>query len=147
MDDALLVRRLERARDLQRNRHRFVQRERAPGDAIGERRSFDQLEHERGASRLFLDAIDRGDMWMVERCQELRLAVETRQPLGIAADRYRQQLERDLAVQPSVASAVDLAHAAAAEQRHDLEGADSGARGGQARAAYLNKVPRVLTGH
>ena len=86
VDDALLVRRLEGAGHLQRNRHRFVERDRAPGDAIGERRSFDQLEHERGASRLFLDAIDRGDVRMIERCEELRLAVETRQPLGIAAD-------------------------------------------------------------
>ena len=37
MDDALLVRRLERLGDLPRDRQRLVERDRAARDAIGER--------------------------------------------------------------------------------------------------------------
>jgi hypothetical protein len=47
MDDALLVRRLERLRDLPRNRQRFVHWNRALSDSIGERRTVDELQDER----------------------------------------------------------------------------------------------------
>ena len=47
MDDALLVRRLERLGDLPGDGQRFVQWKRPLRDAVGERRSFDQLQDER----------------------------------------------------------------------------------------------------
>ena len=47
MHDAVVVRRRECVGDLPCNRHRFVERDASPGDPIGERRSFDQLQHER----------------------------------------------------------------------------------------------------
>ena len=54
-------------------------------DPIGERGSFDEFEDERGAARLLFDAVNRGDMRMIERGEELGFAVESRQPIGIAA--------------------------------------------------------------
>ena len=41
MDDALLVCRFERVRDLLRDWNRFIERNSAPRDAIGKRRPFD----------------------------------------------------------------------------------------------------------
>ena len=43
MDDALLVRSLERVGDLAGDRQRLVDRERAGRDPVGERRPFDEL--------------------------------------------------------------------------------------------------------
>ena len=59
MDDALLVRRFERVGDLPRDRQRFVERNRALRDAIGERRPFDQLEDERVRRATVFEAVDR----------------------------------------------------------------------------------------
>jgi hypothetical protein len=47
VDDPLLVGRFERLRDLPRDRQRLVDGNRPVRDAIGERRSLDQFQHER----------------------------------------------------------------------------------------------------
>ena len=47
MDDALLVRRLERFGDLPRDRQRLIERNRSARDPIGERRALDQLHDQR----------------------------------------------------------------------------------------------------
>ena len=52
---------------------------------------------------------------MIERGEHLRFALEPREPSGIARERLRQDLDRDLAIELGVARAVDLAHAAGAE--------------------------------
>ena len=53
------MRRFERLGDLPRDRQRFVERDRARRDPLGERRPFDQLQHERACvRRRFLDAVD-----------------------------------------------------------------------------------------
>ena len=54
---------------------------------------------------------------MVERGEQARLARESGEPIGVRGEPGRQQLERDVAAEPRVVRAVDLAHAAAAEQR------------------------------
>ena len=58
MDDALLVRGFERLGDLPRDRQRLVERNRPPRDAVGERRSLDELHHERGGRRPSLQAMN-----------------------------------------------------------------------------------------
>src|SRR5204863_272713 len=77
VDDSAFVRRLERVDDLRGDRERFVQRNRPLRDAIGKRWSFDELENER-MSTLF-KSVHRGDVRMIERRDELRLALEARQ--------------------------------------------------------------------
>ena len=57
----------------------------------------------------------------------LRLALEAAHAArGSDAVRLGQDLERDVAVEPRVARAVDLAHAARAEGRDDLVRAEAG---------------------
>ena len=83
VDDPVLVRGFERIGDLLRYRQRFGQRDRATRDAIGERRSFDQLHHEGGRAIRVMDAVDLGDVRVVERGEQLRFALEAGETLGI----------------------------------------------------------------
>ena len=106
MDDALLVRRLERFRDLLRDRDRFVDGNRSALQALGEVLALDQLEHEEAAAvRDSFEAVDRADVGMVEGGEELRLPLEAREALGIARHLGGQHLDRHLAVELGVACA------------------------------------------
>ena len=92
MDDAVLVRGFERLGDLARDRQRLVERERRLRDAIGERR-----RPRRAPSRAhwlpsaLFEAVDLGDVRVVQRGEQLRLALEARQPLGIVRERCRAE--------------------------------------------------------
>ena len=66
MDDPAIVRRLQRVRNLPRNRQHLVWRQRARRQSIGERRPLRQLEHERLHAIVLLDAIQRRDIRMRE---------------------------------------------------------------------------------
>ena len=52
---------------------------------------------------------------MVERRQHLRLALEARQPFGIAGKGVRQHLNGDVPVEGRVPRSVDITHAAFAD--------------------------------
>ncbi len=133
MDDALRVRRFERFGNLPRDRQRLVERNRTAVDAIGERWSLDHLEHERRRMIGRLEPVDGRNIGMVERRQKIRFACEARQALRIAGEERRQNLERDVSRQLSVAGAIDFPHAAGADERDDLVGAEASA-GRQAHA-------------
>src|SRR5262245_6823646 len=64
---------------------------------------------------------------MIERSQELCLALEPREALGIERKAFRQDLDRDVAIQFRVTGAIDLAHSTRAERRDDLVRTDTGA--------------------
>jgi hypothetical protein len=61
---------------------------------------------------------------MVERGERLCLACKARQAIRISRERCRQDLDRGVAIQPRVARAIDLAHAAGANRRQDFVRAD-----------------------
>ena len=61
---------------------------------------------------------------MRQRRDRFRLALEARQRIGIVRDGLRQDLDRDVAVELPVPRLVHLAHAARAERRQDLVGAE-----------------------
>ena len=64
---------------------------------------------------------------MVERGEELRLALEARHALPVAGKCFGQQLEGDLAAEARVAGTPDLAHATHAEERNYLIWTEAGA--------------------
>jgi hypothetical protein len=66
MNDALLVRGFERLGNLMRNHQRVVDRDWPAGDAVGQRLAVDQFQYQRPRPAGILDAVDRGDMRMVE---------------------------------------------------------------------------------
>ena len=57
---------------------------------------------------------------MIQRGEQFGFALKPREPIGIVGERVGQNLDRDLALQPRVARAIHLAHAACAEQRDDF---------------------------
>ena len=99
---------------------RLVERDWSSLDAIRQRRSFDEREDQ--PARVFgvHDSVNVSDVGMVERSQNLGFALEASHAVGIAQERRGQDFERDVALERRVARAVDLAHAALAEQGEDF---------------------------
>ncbi|MEO2197919.1 MAG: hypothetical protein ABGY72_17770 [bacterium] len=66
MDDTRLVGRLQGFGDLRRNRQGLINGDRPLGDAVGEGGAFDELEDQRAGVVALLEAIDGGDIGVVE---------------------------------------------------------------------------------
>ena len=69
--------------------------------------------------------MDARDVRMIQRGEELRLALEARDALRIVAEAIRDEFDRDVASKLRVARTIDLAHPAAAERRDDFIGAEA----------------------
>ena len=93
-----------------------VERHRPARDSIGQRLALDEFEDQRGHAVGLFEPVDRADVRMIERCQDPRLAFEPRESIGIARKEARQDLDRHVAAELRVARAIDLAHAARAQQ-------------------------------
>ena len=74
--------------------------------------AFDEL-HDEGA---VFDAVDGGDVGVVERGQDFGFALEAGHALGVVAEGGRQDLDGDVALEFGVAAAVDLTHASFTQQ-------------------------------
>ena len=124
MHDPLLVRRLERLGDLSRDDNDVRDwecRVRAV-DHVFERRPFHQLHDECVDQRAaaLLDAVDRRDVRMIERRERLGLALEPGDAVAIGGKEMRQRFDGDVAIEPRVAGAIDLAHATRSQQSPDF---------------------------
>ena len=128
MDDALGMRRLERLSDLFRDTQRLVERHAAARKPFGKRRALDELHDERVGAVRFFESVHVRDVWMVQRCQQARFAAETGDPFGIEAGRIRQNLDGDLAIDPCIAAAIHLAHAADTNEGEDFGTSRDGSR-------------------
>ena len=76
-----------------------------------------------------LETINRRDVWVVERRQQLRLAIEACETIRIEREGVGDDFQRDIAMQFRIACAIDLAHAAGADLRGDLIDAKTSAGG------------------
>ena len=108
MDDPLLVRGFERLGEFCGDRQRVGQRDRAARDPLGQVLALDEFHDQRRDAVGFFGAVDRGDMWMIERGEQASLAVEAVAPRGIDAEDPWQHLDRDVAAELRVVSAIDL---------------------------------------
>ena len=121
--DAALVRGLERVGDVAGNAQGVRQWQRGRRQAIGQRGPLHQLHHDGPLGRPgVLEAVDGGDVGMAQCRERPGLALEPREPLSITSEGGRQNLDRDVAIEPGVACAKHLPHAALAEERLDLVG-------------------------
>ena len=125
VDDALLVRLFERLGDLPGDDDGLVRRQRPALQPLGEVLALRQL-HDQDVrlrpvvERHALEAVEVRDAGVVERGEDLRLALEAGEALGVVGEGLGQQLEGDLAAELRVGGAVHLAHPARAERREDL---------------------------
>src|SRR5215471_3063597 len=86
------------------------------------------------------------DVRMVQRGDALRLALEPPAELGIGGESRGQHFDGDAAIQARVAGLVDFAHAAGAEERHDLVRTETHAWGeAHGRADYAISTLQGLT--
>ena len=128
VDDPLLVRRRESMRDLRRVLRGLARRQRAGLEPLAQRFALQQLHDGVGHAVRGAEVEDREDVRVRERGDRARLALEARERLGVGRNPLRQHLERDVARQPRVARAVDLAHSSRAERSQDLVGTDARTR-------------------
>ena len=129
VDDALLVRRFERLGDLSRDRQGLVEGERATRDPLRQVVPLDQLHHQSGYAATLFQAVYGGDVWMIQRGEYFGFALEPGQSVAVRRQGWRQDLDRHLALEPGVVRAIHLPHAALAEQRGNLVGAEATACG------------------
>ena len=87
---------------------------------IRKRRSFNERENQ--PTRVFGvdDPVNGSDVGVVERSKNLGFTLKARHAFGIAQERRGQNFQRYVTLKRCVACAVDLAHAAHAEQREDF---------------------------
>ena len=134
MDDARRVRHHQRARELRtelRQRRRIHRR----SDHRGEGSALHVLHRNEAAIAKVADLVDRHDIGVVERRCGARFLFESAGGFGIARERGLEHLDGDLAAEPRIVRQVHLAHAAAADWRQDLVGADGSAEIGGLRLA------------
>ena len=128
VDDALLVGLFERLGDLPRDRDGLVDGNRPALQALREVFPLDELHGEDALAGDLLQAEEGGDVRMREGGEDLRLALEAGESVGVGGERLGQQLQRDVAPEPGVGRAPDLAHAPRAEGRDDRVGSEVGPR-------------------
>jgi hypothetical protein len=119
MHDARRMRRLQRAGALQGDFAHFFRRESPAFHSLPQRDAVDQFGGDEPGARGVSDFVDRNRVGMVECRGGARLRLKTRYTGGVRGE-VRQDLKRDLATQPGVARAVDLAHGAGAQHGQDL---------------------------
>ena len=66
---------------------------------------------------------------MIQRGEDLRFTLKSRKALRVSGKRFRQKLERDVAVKLRIARAIDLAHPTLADLGEDFVRAEAHARG------------------
>ena len=130
MDDALPVRSLQRVGNLARDADRLVRGKPALCNALSERRALDQLEHQGRRAIGVFQAVNDGDIGMVQRSQDLRLALKASQTLRVVRKVRRQDFERDLPPELGIAGAIDLAHKPRRPEARQLRRARSGGLSG-----------------
>ena len=123
------VRARQRIRDLIRRLRRHGHGRHAPAEHVVERLALDVLHRDVVDAVALADVVDDDNVGVIEARSEPGLALETGEPLGVAAELGRQHLQRDGPIEPRIARAIDLAHAAASEDAGNLIHADTCARG------------------
>ncbi len=112
MDHALLVRRLERLGDLHRHVERVLDRQRSAREPLRQVLAGDELHRDEALAFRLVQAVDRGDVRVVQRREQACLALEASHALRLGGDSLRQDLDRDVALELRVARPPHDAHPA-----------------------------------
>src|SRR4029453_3919756 len=125
MDDAFLVRHRQGVCNLTGNGQRVPQGNWTGFQAIGERRTRHQLEHDAPHVGSLFEAVYGRDGGMTERGEPASLALEPRDSLRIRQERVRKDLDGYTAPQYRVSCAIDLAHRAGPDAGKNLVWSDA----------------------
>jgi hypothetical protein len=119
VDHALLVGGLERLGDLAGDVQRVIHGHRAPRESLGQILAGDHLHGDEAQFLGTVQPVDRCDVRVVKRGQQLGLAFESLQAFRVVRQIRRQRLDRHLAVERRVDGAPDDAHPALADLVHE----------------------------
>src|SRR4029079_17192645 len=95
-------------------------RQRTVVESLGQRRAFNKLEDERDDVFAFLERVNGGDVRVIQRGADLRLALEPGDPGRVVSQRRGKHLDGDVSTKLDVARAVDVAHPAGADAGGDF---------------------------
>ena len=125
------MRRAECVGNLNRNVEGVVERQRAFLQPVGQRLAFEIFHDEKRRALLFADVVEGADVWMCELRDRAGFTIEAFAKLPIGSERFRNDFDRDRAIEPGVSRFVDLTHAAGPEDGDDLvrPEADAGVKG------------------
>jgi hypothetical protein len=125
VDEALLVRGVERLGDLGEELDRALRLERPLlGDDLGQVRALHVAHREEEDAGLLSCLVDGDDVRVIERGGDARLAQEALAKALVLRELGRDHLERDLASQALLVGTVDRTHASSADERLDAIGGD-----------------------
>ena len=124
MDDATFVRGVERLGDLNPNPARVFDRERPAHEPRLERLSVDQLHDDDLVMVQPFEAVNRRDVRMIQRREDLRFPSEPRDAVRLLGETVGEQLEGDVAAESRITRAKHSAHAAFAQLPADMVGAE-----------------------
>jgi hypothetical protein len=120
---ALFVGGVERRDDLPPDRQRVADLQ-STRDPVRQRLAFDELEDQGAHALRLLDAVNRGNVGVVQRRQRPCFAFEAGQSIRIACERTRQDLDGDVPAETGIPGAVNFAHSAFAKLAEDAVRAD-----------------------
>ena len=129
MHDSPLVGRRQAAGHLDREVSRLAPGQALPRQPPPQRLPFQKLRDQVGQALVRAHVVEDHDVGVVELAGRSGLLFEAVQPVGVACGGGQQHLERDVAADPGVMSAVHFAHSPRPEESHDLVRPQSGACG------------------
>ena len=115
MHDALGVRRIQRVGKLDAQVQNFVGLEGLGADAVLEGLPLQQFHGDERPAFVLVDVVDGADVGVIEGGGGLGLALEALQGLMVLGHFFRQELERDEAMELGVLGLIDDTHTAASE--------------------------------
>ena len=89
-------------------------------EALGQILPFHQLHDQRARRAALFQPVEMRDVGVVERGEDFSFALKASEPIGIAGEMLRQNLQGNVALQPGVAGAIHLAHATDAQSSEDF---------------------------
>jgi hypothetical protein len=120
VNDAFFVRRRNPMRDLNAIVDCLSHRQRAGLELLARGVAEQQLGDQVGCAREDAEQVNGKNAGMVQGRGRLRFLLKTPQPIGISGNKGWQDLDRHFSFQYRVASAIDLAHPACAQQAENF---------------------------
>lgn len=120
MDHPLVVGGAEPASDLDGVVYGLAGRQRAGVEALAQRFALEQLDDDIRRALMGSEVVDRDEIRMAQHPRRPGFLLEAAQAVRVLGESGREHLDGNVAAQPGIARAVNLPHAARADQRDDL---------------------------
>src|SRR5262245_43847215 len=120
MDDTAVVRGFESVGDLKSQVERLFNGNPAALKPIRQRLAFHELQHEESRVAGLFQAVDSGNIRMIESGEQLRFPLESRRTIGVTGESSRQEFDGDVSSELRVRRLINLSHTTCPEVARDL---------------------------